>query len=187
MDCMLSRPDLKYRVSLIHRYAVPLPPREGRRIPKQFRFLHSYYSRVALLKRSFTLFLCVAPLQNAVLPLRSPFSLTFPLSHFPREAFGIGFYFSTFNFKFSILSAPLASSLGPRPRALVPLFTVHCQLSTEKRPFRVFFLFFLHLTKFLKDEAGVLIQRPIYLILGGEYKKVAAAAVLDPFRGLHKV
>ena len=161
-------------------YLGTFPAREGRRIPKQFRFLHSYYSRVALLKRSFSLFLCVAPLQNAVLPLRSPFSLTFPISLAKRSV-------SVFNFQLSILSAPLASSLGPRPRALVPLFTVHCQLSTEKRPFRVFFLFFLHLTKFLKDEAGVLIQRPIYLILGGEYKKVAAAAVLDPFRGLHKV
>ena len=27
MDCMLSRPDLQYRVSLIHHYVVPLPPK----------------------------------------------------------------------------------------------------------------------------------------------------------------
>ena len=37
-----------------------------------FGVRYSIYSRVALLKGRFTLFLCVAPLQNAVLPLRSP-------------------------------------------------------------------------------------------------------------------
>ena len=51
------------------------PSRKGRQMPKQFRFLCSYYSRAALLRGRFTLFLCVAPLQNAVLPLRSPSSL----------------------------------------------------------------------------------------------------------------
>ena len=30
-------------------YLGTFPAREGRRIPRQFRFLHSYYSRVALL------------------------------------------------------------------------------------------------------------------------------------------
>ena len=129
------------------------PAREGRRIPKQFRFLHSYYSRAALLKRSFQ---CVAPLQNAVLPLRSPSSLTFPISHFPFPCVkGVSLFcpmstaanvpyaapfpnpshfpfpsrsvrypFSIFNY----ISAPLASSLAPRPRALVPLSTATCNL-----------------------------------------------------------
>ena len=31
----LSNLSLIYRVSLIHHYVVPLPPREGRRIPRQ--------------------------------------------------------------------------------------------------------------------------------------------------------
>ena len=74
MDCMLSRPDLQYRVSLIHRYApnraVPLcrlcrhlPFTEGESTPSPkgrltdtenvniygFDIRCSYYSRVALL------------------------------------------------------------------------------------------------------------------------------------------
>ena len=64
------------------RVVVPLPPREGRRIPKQ-----SYF--------------------------RYPFLI--------------------FNFQlliFNFISAPKAHSLGPTPQALVPLFTVHCPLTT---------------------------------------------------------
>ena len=53
--------------------------REGRRIPKQS------YLRYPLL---FSVH-CPLSTVHCHRPLRSSFSLTFPISHFPREAFGI--------------------------------------------------------------------------------------------------
>ena len=76
----LSRLDLWGRASLIHRVAVPLPPREGRRIPRQsyFRYRYSYYSREALLKRSFSV--RSTPAKRSFTPAQPLFP---NLSHFP--------------------------------------------------------------------------------------------------------
>ena len=54
------------------RVVVPLPPREGLRIPRQFRFLHSYYSRVALLTPKALLFSVHCPLTTKKRPFSKP-------------------------------------------------------------------------------------------------------------------
>ena len=57
------------------RVVVPLPPREGLRISKQFRFLHSYSSRAVLLAPKALLFYGKSPLPSSLFPKDENFLL----------------------------------------------------------------------------------------------------------------